>query len=264
MTSGRGWAAWDAEVDREDRLDGADDVLCGAEHVAAEGAVAERGDSARLGHGVVGDEQRRAHSARDRAGDEEHVGVARRGDDSEPEALEVVVGAGGEGELVLAAVARAGVDVADREAASAGRAAEARCRGGVGGGRGGGSASAIGAGVAELEALVDEREVREQVVDGGVGDGGPVRVRAGPQPEALDAVAASLHDAARRAAWALDAADADRSLLGGGAPRPPGSTGPSSSRSRRSKVCRSSSARCSNRARTSPTARLGTMGSRSS
>ena len=42
-----------------------------------------------------------------------------------------------------------------REAAAAAGRAAARCRGGGGGGRGGASASAVGAGVAELEALVD-------------------------------------------------------------------------------------------------------------
>ena len=43
--------------------------------------------------------------------------MAGGGDDAESVALEVVVGAGGERELVLAAVAGAGVDVADGEAA---------------------------------------------------------------------------------------------------------------------------------------------------
>ena len=43
--------------------------------------------------------------------------MARRRDDAEPEALQVVVRARRERELVLAAVARAGVDVADGEAA---------------------------------------------------------------------------------------------------------------------------------------------------
>ena len=87
-----------------------------------------------------------------------------------PKRCEVVVRARRERQLVLAAVARAGVDVADREAAAAARAAAARSRGGGGGGRGAASASAVGAGVAELEALVDEREVGQQVAGGGVRD----------------------------------------------------------------------------------------------
>ena len=63
------------------------------------------------------------HACGDGAGDEEHVGMAG-GDDAEPVALEVVVGAGGERELVLAAVAGAGVDVADGEAARVVRGGE--------------------------------------------------------------------------------------------------------------------------------------------
>ena len=59
------------------------------------------------------------------AGDEQHVRVPRRGDDAEAEALQVVVRAESERELVLAAVARAGVNVADGEASPARRDAGA-------------------------------------------------------------------------------------------------------------------------------------------
>ena len=52
-------------------------------------------------------------------GHEQQVGVSRRRDDAEPEPLEVVVRARGEGQLVLAPVAGARVDVTDREAAAA-------------------------------------------------------------------------------------------------------------------------------------------------
>ncbi len=51
--------------------------------------------------------------------------MARRGDDPEAVVLEVVVGARGECELVLAAVAGARVDVAYRQAAAAVGAGEA-------------------------------------------------------------------------------------------------------------------------------------------
>ena len=66
-----------------------------AEHVAAERAVAERGDEARLGHRLVGAAQRLDHARRDRAGDEQDVGVARRGDDVQAVSLEVVERVGG-------------------------------------------------------------------------------------------------------------------------------------------------------------------------
>ena len=64
------------------------------------------------------------HARRDRAGDEQHVRVSGRGDDSEPEALQVVIRRGDERELMLAPVARARIDMADGEAASAGRSFE--------------------------------------------------------------------------------------------------------------------------------------------
>jgi hypothetical protein len=98
-----------------------------SEHVAAEGAIAESRDSAGFRHGVVGGKKGFAHAARDRAGDEEDVRVARGGDEPESEALQVVVGAACKGELVLAAVARAGVDVAEREASATVRARQGDC-----------------------------------------------------------------------------------------------------------------------------------------
>ena len=70
----------------------------------------------------------------------------------------------------------------------------------------------VHAGVAELEALVDEREVGKQVARRGVGDRRPVRVRAGAEADAADSIAVSLDDARRRSARALDAPDADRRL----------------------------------------------------
>jgi hypothetical protein len=112
-------AAGDAKVDGEHGLDRTDEVALPSEQVAAEGAVAECRDAARFRHGAVDGDERLVHAGGDGAGDEEHVGVARGSDDAEPVALEVVVGAADEGQLVLAAVAGAGVDVTDREAAPA-------------------------------------------------------------------------------------------------------------------------------------------------
>src|SRR5260221_6224679 len=83
----------------------------------------------------------------------------------------------------------------------------------VDGDREGGSASAVDAGVAELEALVDEWEIGEQIVRGRVSDCGPVRVRAGPEVQAADMIAHSLHDARSRATRALDPTDADLALV---------------------------------------------------
>src|SRR5512144_841394 len=47
--------------------------------------------------------------------------------------------------------------------------------------------SSVGAGVAQLEALVDEREVRDDRAQGGEGDGGPVGVARRPEVVASDA-----------------------------------------------------------------------------
>src|SRR5947207_2745690 len=62
--------------------------------------------------------KRLGHVPRHGARHEQAVGVARRGDDVEPEALEVIVRPGERGDLELAGVAGAGVHVADRERAA--------------------------------------------------------------------------------------------------------------------------------------------------
>ena len=136
-----------------------------------------------------------------------------------------------------------------------------RCGGG-GGGRGAGSASAVRAGVAELEALVDEREVGQQVVGCGVRDGRPVGVGAGAEADAPEAVAVPFDDAERRAARALDAPDADGRLAASGRCRRGSRPARRGAVRAISSDCSSSSARCSSRARTSPSGRSGTAASK--
>ena len=109
------WAAGDPDVDREQLVQREGELGRVGEHVAAEGAVAEGGDAARLRHRRVGGEQGALHPPRHRPGDEEDVGVTGGGDDVEAEALQVVLRRGGGGQLVLAGVAGAGVDMADRQ-----------------------------------------------------------------------------------------------------------------------------------------------------
>ena len=100
------------------------------EDAVAERAVAEGRDAARLGHRRVGGQERGPHPGRHGPRDEQDVGVPGRRDDPEPEPRHVDVRPRDKRELVLAAVARAAVDVADREragavaAGSADRAAE--------------------------------------------------------------------------------------------------------------------------------------------
>ena len=80
--------------------------------------MADRDDPFRIRRGIVGAFERFAHVARDRAGDEQHVGMARRGDEAQAEALEVVEGVVERVDFQLAAVAGAGIDLADGEAAA--------------------------------------------------------------------------------------------------------------------------------------------------
>src|SRR3954449_11466895 len=108
-----------------------------------------------------------------------------------------------------------------RRRRGAARATAAACgpgrrRGAVGRVGVGGRTSAVHAGVAELEALVDQREVGEEVVAYGVGERGPVGVRAAAQVPAREAAGAQLDGGERGAARALDAREAERARLVGG------------------------------------------------
>ena len=92
--------------------------VAAGEHAAVDGAVADRDHPFRIGRRVVGALQRLAHVLGHRPGDQQHVGMARRGDEAQAEALEVVEGVVERVDLQLAAVAGAGVDLADRERAA--------------------------------------------------------------------------------------------------------------------------------------------------
>src|SRR5262249_28487897 len=66
----------------------------------------------------VGALERFTHVPGDRAGDQQHVGVARRGHETQPESLEIVERVVERMDLELATVARPGIDLANREAAT--------------------------------------------------------------------------------------------------------------------------------------------------
>ena len=112
-------AAGNSRIHGQQRLDRAHELVVRPQHVAAQSAVAERGDEPRLRHRLVRDEERPAHPCRDGTGHEQEIGVTRRRHDPDPEALEIRVRAGGEDELVLAAVARTCIDMPDGEATAA-------------------------------------------------------------------------------------------------------------------------------------------------
>ena len=107
----------------------ADDGIAAGEDAAIDGAVADRDHPFRIGRRAIGPLQRLAHVLGHRAGHQQHVGVTRRGDEAQAEALEIVEGVVERVDFKLAAVAGAGVDLADREAAAepAARGARRRC-----------------------------------------------------------------------------------------------------------------------------------------
>ena len=148
-----------------------------------ERAVAERGDQPWLGHRVVGDPQRRGHARghrRPSPAGRRHGGARRR----RPGRSAACRRTG--------SVARpSSCSQPLQEPASTWRTSmrariPARGRDRLGGGRGravaAGRASAVHARVAELEALVDQREVGQEVADGGMGERGPVGI--GPRAQA--------------------------------------------------------------------------------
>ena len=88
-----------------------------AEDAAGAAAVAHGDDELRVRRRVVGALQRDCHVLRHRAGHQQQVGVARARDEPDAESLDVVVRIAERVDLELAAVARAGVDLADRQRA---------------------------------------------------------------------------------------------------------------------------------------------------
>ena len=106
------------QVDRDDLGDAADDRVTAGEAAAVPGAIADRDDPFRVGRRVIGALQRLAHVLRHRSGHQQHIGMARRGDEAEAKALDIVIGVVERVDLELAAVAGAGVDLADRRLAA--------------------------------------------------------------------------------------------------------------------------------------------------
>ena len=107
--------------------------VAAGEHAAADRARPDGDDEPRLRHRLVGAPGGLLEVARHDPGHEEQVGVARRGDEVDPEPLDVVVRVEQRGDLPVAAVARAGVEVADVERASQRPTDRAAEFGGVGG-----------------------------------------------------------------------------------------------------------------------------------
>ena len=94
------------------------DRIAAGENAAIGGAIADRHHPFRVRRRGVSALQRLAHVLGDRAGHQQHVGMARRGDEAQAEALEIVEGVVERVDLELAAIAGAGIDLADGEAAA--------------------------------------------------------------------------------------------------------------------------------------------------
>ncbi len=77
------------------------------------GASAGGHDPARLGHGLIGTQQRLAHGGSHRAGDQQQVGKPRRGCEKNAQPVQVVEGVEQGLQLAFATVARTGVHMAD-------------------------------------------------------------------------------------------------------------------------------------------------------
>jgi len=113
-----GRAAGHGDIHRDNRGHAAAACVTLAEDAAVAAAIAEGDHELGFRHGVVSAPQRLSHMARDRAGHEQHVGVARGGDKLDAQTLQVVVRIMQRINFQLAAVARAGIDVADGERAA--------------------------------------------------------------------------------------------------------------------------------------------------
>ena len=111
-------ATADMEVDRHHRRDATDHGVGCFEDATVERAIAGCDHPFRVGRRDPGAVQCLAHVHGHRPGHEQHVGVARRSDKTQPEPLEVVEGVIKRMDFEFAAVARAGIDLTDRKAAA--------------------------------------------------------------------------------------------------------------------------------------------------
>ena len=98
--------------------DASDHRVAAGETAAIPGAISDRDDPFRIGGRMIGALQRVAHVLGHRTGHHQHIGMARRGDEAQAEALDVVIGVVERVDFELASIAGSGVDLADREAAA--------------------------------------------------------------------------------------------------------------------------------------------------
>ena len=100
-----GWAAADVQVDRDDVADGAHHGIASREDPAVSGAIPDRDHPLGIGRRIICALQRLSHVLGDRPGHQQHVGMPRRGDEAQPEPLQIVERVVERVNLQLAAVA---------------------------------------------------------------------------------------------------------------------------------------------------------------
>ena len=101
------------EVDRDDRRDAADTRVAAGKYAAVAAAVSDGHHPLGIWRGAIGSLQWFPHVAGHRPRDEEHVRMPGRGDKAEPEAFQVVVDVAEGMDLQLAAIAGAGIYLAN-------------------------------------------------------------------------------------------------------------------------------------------------------
>ena len=114
---GIGRAAGQIDVDRKDAVESVAARIAALGDAARHGAGADGQHPARLRHRFIGRAQRAEHGVRHRPGHQQKIGKARRGGEEDAEPVQIVERIVQRLQLGLAAVARAGVDVADMQAA---------------------------------------------------------------------------------------------------------------------------------------------------
>ena len=113
-----GRATGNVNVHGDDGVDAPNRGVVDAEDAAAAATRPYGHDQARVGHSIVGFFKGKFHVARDWAGDEQHIGVAGRGNKVNAEPFEVIDRAGEPDNFDFAAIAGAGVDFADVQGAA--------------------------------------------------------------------------------------------------------------------------------------------------
>ena len=110
-----GRAARDKDIHLDNTVDSADRCIVSPEDAATAATSAHSRHEAGFGSGVIGFAQRQFHIATDGAGDQQHVGMTRGGDEMNAKAFQVVNGIIQADDFDFAPVARTCIHFADMQ-----------------------------------------------------------------------------------------------------------------------------------------------------